>query len=469
MKILLSWIAYSFDFDGNKISENSPTKNIHQYGDTRYDHHYILSTSSGEETRAEVLANDLNTHIKETEFIVRYLNIPNRAYHLSTVYNAISAFIKTLPSPAEIDVLYSNGTRAMSIAWFMYYSNGERPIKLIQGIAPEFNKESNKPKFIQVLVHDSFPGITTIKATDTKSTILHTETNSIARERAKRIAQYEGITCTIFGESGTGKENIAKTIHSASARSDKKYITVNCAALSDELLESRLFGHKKGAFTDAKADHTGFFEAANGGSIFLDEIGDISPKLQVSLLRVLQEGKIMKIGSNEEISVDVRVIAATNKDLKEAVRKGSFREDLYYRLTETSIQLMPLREYKNSEVELLIDHFFEENSLRFGKKLKIKKSVKQKLAAYSFPGNIREMKSIILNFFVFCDKEVSEHDLPNHLTQSTATYSLKKHCNQHILDTLNHFEGNLQRTARALGISNNTLKTRLKEIKEATA
>ena len=223
----------------------------------------------------------------------------------------------------------------MSLAWVIYYSNRNRAVHLIQGISPEYNIPDKKPKFIEISFEEKFPGI--LKISDSTTKVLKTKTYNESIIRAKKIAKYP-VCCTIIGESGTGKENTVFSIHKNSSRSENNYSPINCASLSDNLLESRLFGYKKGAFTGAIDNKEGIFEAADGGTVFLDEIGDVSVQLQQSLLRVLQEGEILAIGSNKELDVDVRIIAATNKDLKQEVAEGRFREDLYYRLTETTIQ-----------------------------------------------------------------------------------------------------------------------------------
>lgn len=460
MRILISWIADSFDFKGNIVSELSPNRSIHEYGVVAYKKHYVLSTKKGDDLKMELLINHLRNRFPKTEFISEYLNLSD-AYDLKSILNAITSFTNDLDKEFEIDILFSNGTRVMSIAWVIYYSNRSRTVRLLQGISPEYNKKERIPKFVQISFDESFPGIISFSNKD--ETILETKSNLVSKERAILIAKYP-VSCTIIGESGTGKEHTAYSIHKNSVRANKKYIAVNCASLSDDLLESRLFGYKKGAFTGANEDRKGFFDAADQGSIFLDEIGDISPKLQQSLLRVLQDGTIMPVGSNEEHKVDVRIITATNKNLKDEVKNKRFREDLYYRIFETNIKLMPLREYSIIEIKMLTDHFMQLNSQRFSKKLVLKESVKQQIASYDFPGNIRELQSIIINFFVFCNDEVTLDDLPKEIHQHHKnSYNLINANRLHIEKTFLHFNRNIQQTARALGIATNTLKNKLRK------
>jgi two-component system response regulator PilR (NtrC family) len=199
----------------------------------------------------------------------------------------------------------------------------------------------------------------------------------------------------ILGESGTGKELVASAIHENSSRSKKPFVAINSGGIPENLLESELFGYMKGSFTGAYADKAGFFEMARGGTIFLDEIGELSPSLQVKLLRVVQERTFRRIGGSEDIKVDVRIISATNQNLKEKVRKGEFREDLYYRLNVIPIHLPPLRERKE-DIPLFINHFISKYAQMFGKEIRdISSYAMELLTNYAFPGNIRELENII--------------------------------------------------------------------------
>lgn len=215
-------------------------------------------------------------------------------------------------------------------------------------------------------------------------------------------------TVLIEGESGTGKELVAHSIHQYSTREEKAFIRVNCAALAESLLESELFGHVRGAFTGAVAHKLGRFELADGGTLFLDEIGEISLSTQAKLLRAVQDGEIEKVGDARRVKVDVRVIAATNKDLKKAVEMGEFRHDLYYRLKVVPILLPPLRDRKD-DIPLLVDHFIARFNKEMGRKVtQVEPEVMATLNAYDFPGNIRELENIIEHAMVFCTGDTLE-------------------------------------------------------------
>ena len=220
----------------------------------------------------------------------------------------------------------------------------------------------------------------------------------------------------ITGESGTGKELIAKAIHRESPRMDKPFVTVNCGSVPETLMESELFGHKKGAFTGATMTRSGLFEAADGGTLFLDEIAELTPPVQVKLLRAVQEKTFKMVGGSEELSVDVRIISATNRELEREVMEGNFREDLYYRLNVINIQMPPLRE-RSDEIPLLAQHFLEKYSEQMGKDIrKISSFALDILKSYNFPGNIRELENIIERSVAL---ETSNIVLPDSLTLSS--------------------------------------------------
>ena len=234
----------------------------------------------------------------------------------------------------------------------------------------------------------------------------------------KTVAQVAPTTASVLivGESGTGKELVARAIHAKSPRANKPFVAVNCAALPESILESELFGHEKGAFTGAVGVKRGLFEEANGGTLFLDEVGDISPKMQVQLLRVLQEGEIRRVGAQETIKVDARVVAATNRDLKQDVADGRFREDLYFRLQVVTVRVPPLRERKQ-DIKLLVHHFLAKHAERLKRPVpRVAGDTLEALEVYAFPGNVRELSHIVERAMLLArEGAITTADLPKEI------------------------------------------------------
>jgi two-component system response regulator AtoC len=226
----------------------------------------------------------------------------------------------------------------------------------------------------------------------------------LVEEMIEHVADTD-ITVLIRGESGTGKELVARTIYACSSRRQKPFVKVNCAALPSELLESELFGYERGAFTGAQKRKLGKFEIANGGTIFLDEISEMHPSLQAKLLQVLQDGQFSRLGGEDDVAVDARVVAASNRNLESAVRTGEFREDLFYRLNVVTIALPPLRE-RRDEIPYLTDHFLERYAREYGKDPKpLPNEVREAFLAYDWPGNIRELENLVKRMVVLDDAE----------------------------------------------------------------
>lgn len=279
-------------------------------------------------------------------------------------------------------------------------------------------------------------------------------------------------TVLIEGPSGTGKELFARAIHHLSPRKKKRFVPVNCAALPDTLLESELFGHKAGAFTDAKRDKAGRFALADGGTIFLDEIGDVSPALQVRLLRVLQDRIIEPLGSEQPIQVDTRVVVATNKNLAELVRAGRFREDLYYRIRVIHLNLPSLRE-RREDIPLLVDHLVAKFNRLQGKDIAgVSVEAMARLMEHDFPGNVRELENIVEQAFVLCRGGIIElHHLPPELRPAAASatdglgpMSLQVMEKLMITEILRRHSGNRKRAAGDLGINASTLYRKIKTL-----
>jgi len=277
-------------------------------------------------------------------------------------------------------------------------------------------------------------------------------------------------TVLIRGESGTGKELIARAVHFSGARAEKPFITVSCAALTETLLESELFGYEKGSFTGAVGQAKGKFELADGGTIFLDEIGDISPKLQADLLRVLQERRFYRVGGTQEVEVDVRIIAATNKNLAEEVQQGRFREDLYYRLNVIEIRLPSLRE-RREDVPLLAEHFVQRISSELGKDVSgISADALKLLIDYDWPGNVRELENVIERAIVTCHNGTLDQQDFSWLQQPSGQspswevpdVPLGELERRAIVAALERKHGNVKEASTALGIDRSTLYDKLK-------
>ena len=281
------------------------------------------------------------------------------------------------------------------------------------------------------------------------------------------------ISVSITGETGTGKELVAKSIHYNSKRKNKAFVAVNIAAIPSELIESELFGHEKGAFTGAITKRIGKFEEAEGGTIFLDEIGEMPPSLQAKLLRVLQEREVTRIGSNQVIKLDVRIITATHRDLSVEVKEGRFREDLYYRLQGLPVHLPPLRERGNDILliaKFFLDQFAKENEMP---KFKISNEAQKKLMEYPYPGNIRELKSVIELAAVMTDgNEIREQDVTFTKTARIESFlyqemTMQEYSYRIIRHFLNRYEDNVLEVAKRLDIGKSSLYRYLKEMEDA--
>jgi two-component system response regulator HydG len=296
-------------------------------------------------------------------------------------------------------------------------------------------------------------------------------------DRLRRIAPTDA-TVLIQGDTGTGKELIAQAIHQNSPRKKHPFVGLNCAALSENILESELFGHIKGAFTDASTDRIGKFEYAHGGTLFLDEVGDMPLPTQIKLLRVLENNEITRVGSNEAVEVDVRILSATNRDLEEAIANGTFREDLYHRLKVISIQLPQLAE-RSADMPLLIEHFQKMHSKRHNKEItSMTTAARRKLMAFDWPGNVRQLKNTLESMVVVdLDGVLDLDDLPDDLSSGEPTSTdasgrelselvgkpLSEIEGMFIAETLEFTNGNREEAAGMLGIGERTLYRKIKE------
>jgi two-component system nitrogen regulation response regulator NtrX len=291
------------------------------------------------------------------------------------------------------------------------------------------------------------------------------------REEIARVAATDA-RVLITGENGTGKELVARQIHRLSERSGAPLVEVNCAAIPEDLIESELFGHVRGSFTGASEDRRGKFEEADGATLFLDEVADMSAKTQAKVLRALQEGRFTRVGGTRPIESDARVLSATNKNLSEEIRRGAFREDLYFRLAVVPIEVPPLRE-RPDDIPLLAEHFLREASGRFGRKPKsLSAAAVEALQAYRWPGNVRELKNLIERLMILCpSEEVRREDLPAEIRdaigESIAPNAPLRDARddferRYILAALRKYRGNVSRTAEALDLERSNLYRKLK-------
>ncbi|MDX2284681.1 MAG: sigma 54-interacting transcriptional regulator [Bacteroidia bacterium] len=471
-RVIVSWIAWHYDYVGKTSSEietEGPTFELHRqwYKPELHREHVLVSPKEDGDLRSLELytalvrafpGHSINLVFKPLRNIFDFQEIKQRAEE-----------VLELVREDDIDILASNGTTPMRMVWMALHleDNGFRT-RLIQGADRAMAEDG--PKIFEVKVTGALfnyriqllrePGETPDRCIP--------QTLKPVYGLARRIAEFDALSCLIEGESGTGKELIAREIHQFSHRRGKPFVAINCGAFrNDDLLESRLFGHRKGAFTGAAEHAEGYFGRADGGILFLDEIGDISMAMQSTLLRALQEQRITPVGGTEERPVDVRMLAATNKDLEAECRAGRFRWDLYYRLVRTRIRVPPLRAYSVEDRRELVGFLMDKcmRELRLPQR-SLSRETMDWLMQHDFPGNIREMENLIFNASVLSDlyaKELSLSVPAGLYGAAQPDLSLEGVKRRHIQRTLEYCGGNKAQAARLLEISLNTLKKYLGE------
>lgn len=479
MKILISWYAYQNDFDrqeGIRVKADGPTMQFHEwfYETGGYDKHILLSSQRevDGDSAIEMLLTTIRRKYPNRLVEPIFVDVSD-PINLPLIKGKVESVLLTYRE-CDIDIFFSPGTSAMQVSWYICHTTLGLRTRLLQTKAARFSSHK-KPELLEIqVVKSSIPYSAVIAEQRQQRRLaspeyLITDGLKPLYERANLVAQAEGVTCLIRGASGTGKEHLAHYIHEQSPRMERPFIAVNCSALGDQLLESRLFGYLKGAFTDAREDRKGYFEDADGGTLFLDEIGDISPYMQQSLLRVLQEREIIPVGGTKPRKINVRVLAATHRDIEAMCEAGSFRWDLYYRLAVVDLSLEPLQQRGAREKKALLEFFLKKSRKEFGKpNLNLSSAVLDTLLAYSFPGNVRELENLIKNFAVFSDSEVSLAELPDRITRPTRQKSESLNWQEVekdlLIRALQHYKGNQRKAWQAVGYKSlTTFRSKLKE------
>ena len=408
---------------------NGPNASIHKsQKEYNYDYHILLSSASGveEDKRYIRLINYLKTTF-EHEIRPLYMNIED-------VIGLKEILLKTnnlllANRKHEMEIFISPGTPTMQVAWYFSHFELGLNTKLFQVRPAKFTKSGKAEKFYTDIEKSPYTSAIVINEDSNNeidingASILITKSIKGVYEQALKISSMDRVSTMIYGDTGTGKENIAKYIHEKSIRKRSPFVAVNCAAIPSELIESELFGHEKGAFTNAN-QRIGKFEEANNGTIFLDEIADLSLGAQAKLLRVIQEKELTRIGGNKLIPINVRVVGATNKNLEEMCEEGLFRWDLYFRLNVVEINIPSLNVRGKSELKELLTFFMNRGSIMHNRPLKIDNNAMELILKYNFPGNIRELENLVTRFYTMCNDIVTIKDLPSKLTISLIFHSM---------------------------------------------
>ncbi|MDX1909415.1 MAG: sigma-54 dependent transcriptional regulator [Bacteroidia bacterium] len=469
-RALVSWIAWHYDFKdktGPIPNPDGPTFDLHRrfFDPKQHDIHVLISSAPDRDERTLRLYSELKQVFPRHHIVLRFKSLAD-IFDFQEIKLRAEEVLAELARYEAIDIIVSNGTTPMRTVWLALHleDNGYRT-HLIQGLDREMSA-SGRSEFIRLRVDASlFAYRILIREAGRKpdSGLYRTPKLQSVYDLAAQIAASD-YPCLIEGASGTGKENLAKEIHLQSARRDKAFVPVNCGTFTNpELLASELFGYVKGAFTGADKDHQGIFERASGGTLFLDEIGDISPQMQVSLLRALQEQKIRPINSYQEVPVNVRIIAATNKNLLAECKAGRFRWDLYYRLAVAQLHVPSFADYPISEKQTYIRRMLGHEAERLKcKPLTLSAEAEEKLLLYPFPGNFRELENVIRKLYLFAapaQREIQAADLPGDLREALPQdQTLRAFTRHYARQVLARHNGNQRQAARTLDISLNSLK-----------
>ncbi len=486
-KILVSWLDDRYDFNtqgSTAVNKQGINYQIHlfYFEKEAYDMHLLLYHKDSNLAQVQSFTDCVGRDFKKPHKIEAVQVLIKDPINLKEIHAKTQAELFK-HSDDQIDIFFNPGYQMMQISFYICHTTLNLNTRLIQLRQAKFTQEG-KPGLEEITTESSKEGYAlmvqqnVVKPKGKQSgnigeDVKVTRVLEPVYKRAKKVAEVTGIPVLINGESGTGKEWLAKYIAENDPASSA-YYKINCAAFTDELLLSELMGHVKGAFTGATNDKTGFFEKANNGILFLDEIGDISKFTQVALLRVLQEGVINKVGSTEPIKIKTRVIAATNRDLIKKVQDGSFRQDLYYRLAKTKLVLPSWKEYPQKDKSVLIEYMLEKVAriTRRNTILDLQKNALDFLYEYPLLGNLRQLENIISTLYVFyhdekIDSQILEKELNDelmYLEEKSTSLLLSDVEKMHIKKVLRIHKNNLTKTFKALGFGSvNTLKKKMKD------
>lgn len=465
--------------------------------ESRYDAVWILSIPAGEEPSL-ALAEQIRAR-GISNVLLHVLDIDDPSDY-EKLYLALGPLVSEVPRAFpdetwEVDVLLSAGTPQSQTVWVILVQAGLLRAQMLQVIPAAFVPRVS-PKAIRKVALDieGFPEIRALKSevrrlraearARTGALVGRSEPMRLLSMKIARVAATD-VPVLVLGETGTGKELVARAIHDSSPRSKGPFVAENCSVFAEGVLASELFGHEAGAFTGASGRRRGVFEQASGGTLLLDEVGELPLRVQAALLRVLQEGTLRRVGGEGKVRVDVRVVAATHRDLAKMVQGGEFREDLYYRLRGATLEVPPLRA-RSGDLELLVESFLKEaRAGRRGEGLSVTREAMRALASYSWPGNVRELRAEVLRWGVFCDEMVDVADLSPEIRAfsggndfnagpgvnagaggsagfgATLEEAVRAAERAAIAAALEASGGNLSRAARSLQIDRNTLKRKL--------
>jgi DNA-binding NtrC family response regulator len=477
MRLLLTWADRSAGRQRGSSGDPGPILRLLQWADPGYDAAVVLMPRA-QRGAGRSIVGQMRRFVDRVE--LRLVDLPDPSDH-GQLFAILRDLIEDLPE-AEVDVLLSAGTPQAQTVWVIAIQAGLLNARMLQVIPPQFVPVPH-PHPVRPVRFDieGFPEIRALREEVVRlraqvgagDLVGVTPPMQTLQTRMQRVAQAD-VPVLILGETGTGKELVARSIHRQSDRADRPFVAENCGAFTESVLASELFGHEAGAFTGAQRQRRGLFEQADGGTLFLDEVGELSPAVQVRLLRVLQEGVIRRVGGEETVAVDVRILAATHRDLPAMVHAGTFREDLYYRLRGATLQVPPLRE-RLGDLEPLAATFLKANGRS---DLRVAASAWQALHAWHWPGNVRELQAEVRRWTVFCDAVVEWADLASDIragspapvvnapvvkpAAGTLADQVSAVEQAAIVGALAQQNGNLSGTARQLGIDRNTLKRKMK-------